>query len=139
MVNGVPSVLFVCVHNAGKSQMAAALMRYVAGDRVDVHSAGTQPDAEVHDLSAQAVAELGATMSDQVPLLVDPALMAAVDRVVVLGAEAQVERIEGMRAPLVRWLVDDPAERGIEGLDRVRLMRDDILVKVRALADEMLA
>lgn len=138
-MNGVPSVLFVCVHNAGKSQMAAALMRHVAGDRLDVHSAGTQPDAEVHDLSAQAVAELGANMSDQVPLLVDPALMAAVDQVVVLGAEAQVERIEGMHAPLVRWLIDDPAERGIEGLDRVRLMRDDILVKVRALADEMLA
>lgn len=138
-MNGVPSVLFVCVHNAGKSQMAAALMRHVAGDRLDVHSAGTQPDAEVHDLSAQAVAELGANMSDQVPLLVDPALMAAVDQVVVLGAEAQVERIEGMHAPLVRWLIDDPAERGIEGLDRVRLMRDDILVTVRALADEMLA
>lgn len=125
-----PSVLFVCVHNAGKSQMAAALMRHLAGDRIDVHSAGTQPDAEVHDLSAQAVAELGADMSGQTPTALDPALMLAVDRVVVLGAEAQVEPVPGMRAPLTRWLIDDPAEREIQGLERVRLMRDDIAARV---------
>ena len=133
------SVLFVCVHNAGKSQMAAALMRLVAGDRVDVHSAGTHPDAEVHDLSAAAVAELGADMSREVPKPLDPALLAAVDRVVVLGDEARLEPVPGMRAPVMRWLIDDPAERGIEGLERVRLMRDDIAARVRSLAAELAA
>lgn len=132
-----PSVLFVCVHNAGKSQMAAALMRQIAGDRIDVYSAGTHPDTEVHDLSAQAVAELGASMADQVPTALDPALMRAVDRVIVLGAEAELPAVPGLRAPLTRWLIDDPAERGIDGLDRVRLMRDDIAARVRTLAQEL--
>lgn len=68
----------------------------------------------------------------------DPTPMASVDRVVVLGAEAEVHPA-ALRAPLVRWLVDDPAERGIDGLDRVRLMRDDILARVRALMGEVLA
>ena len=68
-----PTVLFVCVHNAGKSQMAAAIMRQFGGGLLDVRSAGTDPDAQVHDLSAVAVAELGADMSDQVPTrLVEP-------------------------------------------------------------------
>lgn len=132
-------MLFVCVHNAGKSQMAAAIARHLAGDRVDVHSAGTRPDVEIHDLSALAVAEVGADMSDQVPTALDPALMAAVDQVVILGDEAQVEPVPGMRAPLRRWLIEDPAERGIEGLDRVRLMRDDIRTRVRTLLDDLLA
>lgn len=132
-----PSVLFVCVHNAGKSHMAAALLRQLAGDRIEVHSAGTHPDTEVHDLSAQAVAELGADMAGQVPTLLDPALMAAVDRVIVLGAEAEMPAVAGLRAPLTRWLIDDPAERGIWGLDRVRLMRDDIATRVRVLAQEL--
>ncbi len=134
-----PSVLFVCVHNAGKSQMAAAMTRQFAGDRLEVHSAGTQPDAEIHDLSAQAVAELGADMSDQVPTALNPALMTAADRVVILGEEAQVDPVPGMRAPVRRWLIADPAERGIEGMERVRLMRDDIHARVQALVGELLA
>lgn len=134
-----PSVLFVCVHNAGKSQMAAALMRQLAGDRVEVRSAGTQPDDEVHDLSAQAVAEVGASMTGQRPTPVDPTMLAAVDRVIVLGAEAVVEPVPGMRAPLTTWIIDDPADRGIEGLDRVRIMRDDIADKIQTLADELTA
>ena len=76
-------------------------------------------------------------MSTQVPTALDPALVREVDRVVVLGAEAQVEPVSGMRAPLTRWLIEDPAERGIDGLDRVRLMRDDILARVRTLAEEL--
>ncbi len=132
------SVLFVCVHNAGKSQMAAALARRLAGDRVEVRSAGTMPDAVVHDLSAQAVAEVGADMSGETPTLLDRSLLLAADRVVVLGAEAEVEPIPGMRAPLVRWIIEDPADHGIGGLDRVRLMRDDIDARVRSLLGEML-
>ena len=65
------SVLFVCVRNGGKSQMAAAHLRQVAEGRIDVRSAGTHPDAEVHDGSARAVAELGASMEGQVPRAVD--------------------------------------------------------------------
>lgn len=136
-MTATPSVLFVCVHNAGKSQMAAALLRLIAGDRIDVRSAGTQPDSEIHDLSAQAIAEVGADMSTQVPTALDPAVMRAVDRVIVLGAEADVAPIPGMRAPLTRWIIDDPVERGVDGLDRVRLMRDDILARVRTLAEEL--
>ncbi|MBK8463485.1 MAG: low molecular weight phosphatase family protein [Nigerium sp.] len=133
-----PSVLFLCVHNAGKSQMAAAIARHLAGDRVDVYSAGTQPDAEIHDLSAQAVAELGADMASQVPTALDPALLTAVDRVVILGDEAQVQPVPGMRAPMQRWLIDDPGERGIEGMERVRLMRNHIDARVQALLGELL-
>ena len=133
-----PSVLFVCVHNAGKSQMAAALTRRLAGDRVEVRSAGTMPDAVVHDLSGQAVAELGADMSGAIPTLLDRSLLLATDRVIVLGLEADVEPLPGMRAPLVRWLIEDPAARGIGGLERVRLMRDDIDARVRSLLAEMI-
>lgn len=132
------SVLFVCVHNAGKSQMAAALARRLAGDRVVVRSAGTMPDAVVHGLSAQAVAELGADMSGETPTLLDRSLLLAADRVVVLGAEADVEPIPGMRAPLVRWIIEDPADRGVGGLERVRLMRNDVDARVRSLLVEML-
>ena len=110
-MTATPSVLFVCVHNAGKSQMAAALLRLIAGDRIDVRSAGTQPDSEIHDLSAQAIAEVGADMSTQVPTALDPAVMRAVDRVIVLGAEADVAPIPGMRAPLTRWIIDDRRAR----------------------------
>lgn len=85
-----PSVLFVCVHNAGKSQMAAAIMRQLAGGLVEVRSAGTEPDAQVHDLSAIVVAELGADMSDKVPTRLAPSMLTAADRVVVLGTEARV-------------------------------------------------
>ena len=77
-------------------------------------------------------------MSGQTPTALNPALMLAVDRVVVLGAEAEVEPVPGMRA-LTRWLIDDPAERGIQGLERVRLMRDDIAARVRTLAEELAA
>ena len=75
-----PTVLFVCVHNAGKSQMAAAIMRQFGGGLLDVRSAGTDPDAQVHDLSAVAVAELGADMSDQVPIRLEPGMLTAAAR-----------------------------------------------------------
>lgn len=132
-----PTVLFVCVHNAGKSQIAAAIMRQGAGERVNVRSAGTAPDAQVHDLSASAVAELGADMSDQVPTRLEPEMLTDADRIIVLGSEARVEAVEGMRATIDTWVIPDPADQGIEGLDRVRLMRDDIAERVHDLLDEM--
>ncbi len=132
-----PIVLFVCVHNAGKSQMAAAIMRQLAGGLVDVRSAGTDPDAQVHDLSAMAVAELGADMSNQVPTRLEPGMLTAADRIIVLGNEARVDAVEGMQAPIETWLIPDPADQGIDGLQRVRLMRDDIAERVRKLMQAM--
>lgn len=133
-----PSALFVCVKNGGKSQMAAALMRHLAGDAVEVHSAGTRPGSAVNALSAEAVAELGADMSDQMPRALDSEILRRADRVIVLGDEAQVEPVEGMTGAIEVWRTDEPSHRGIEGLDRMRLVRDDINQRVTTLIGELL-
>ena len=130
-----PSVLFVCVKNGGKSQMAAALMRRVAGDRVEVHSAGTRPGAALNDASRAAVEEVGATFDGEHPKPIDPELLDSVDRVVVLGTEAVIENPGA--APIEVWDTDEPSLRGIEGPERMRLIRDDVLARVRALASEL--
>jgi arsenate-mycothiol transferase len=127
-----PSVLFVCVKNAGKSQMAAGLMRKVAGDIVDVYSAGTAPGTAVNALSAQSLAEVGVDITDQSPKLIDPQVVRDVDVVVTLGREAHVEPVLGTR--FETWDTDEPSERGIGGIERMRLVRDDIAARVRALA-----
>ena len=133
-----PGVLFVCVRNGGKSQMAAALMRLHAGDAVEVHSAGTRPGAAINSLSAEAVAEVGADMSGEAPTALDPDLMRRVDRVVVLGAEAAGEIGDDDEVTAVDvWRTDEPSDRGIEGLERMRLVRDDIDRRVRALIAEL--
>ena len=129
------SVLFVCVRNAGKSQMAAALMRRAAGDRIAVHSAGTHPGSTVNALSAQVLAEVGADMSGAVPRPIDPELLRTVDLVVVLGWEAVVEVPVGVE--LRTWETDEPSERGIDGIERMRLVRDDIDARVHALLREL--
>ena len=133
----IPSVLFVCVRNGGKSQMAAALMRLQAGDRVEVHSAGTDPGTAVNALAAEAVSELGADMSRQTPTSIDPALLRRADRVVVLGDEAAGEMDDDQVGSIEVWRTDEPSHRGIEGLERMRLVRDDIDRRVRALLDEL--
>ncbi|WP_234356355.1 three-helix bundle dimerization domain-containing protein [Blastococcus sp. Marseille-P5729] len=132
-----PSVLFVCVSNAGKSQMAEALMRQIAGDAVEVHSAGTSPKTEVNALSAQVVTESGADMRQATPKGIDPELLARADRVIILGDDAKVNAAPGMRASIERWSTDEPSERGIEGVERMRLVRDDIANRVAALALEL--
>lgn len=136
-----PSVLFVCVRNGGKSQMAAALMRRLAGDTVEVHSAGTDPGTKVNALSAEVVAELGADMSGQSPRAIDPDLLRRVDRVVVLGAEARVkyDDDDDNAGTLVTWITDEPSDRGIGGPERMRLVRDDIDARVRDLLAELTA
>src|SRR5690606_9390511 len=83
-----PSVLFVCVKNGGKSQMAAALLAARAGGAVEVQSAGTAPGSAINALSAEVVAEVGADMASGHPKPLDPGLMARMDRVIVLGEEA---------------------------------------------------
>ena len=135
--SAAPSVLFVCVKNGGKSQMAAALLRHHAGDAVEVHSAGTKPGSAINALSADVVAEVGADMSAGFTKPIDPALLARVDRVVVLGEEAVVEPVPGMAGTITTWVTDEPSERGIEGAERMRLVRDDIDARVRTLLDDL--
>ena len=129
-----PAVLFVCVKNGGKSQMAAGLMRQAAGDAVTVDSAGTAPGSTVNALSAQVLAEVGVDITAQVPKAVTDDLLRAADLVVVLGRDAQLGAVAGTR--VVVWETDEPSERGIEGIERMRLVRDDIATRTRALTDE---
>lgn len=132
-----PRVLFVCVKNGGKSQMAAALLRLHAGDTVEVHSAGTTPGSALNALSNEVIAEVGADMSGDSPKPIDPDLLATVDRVIVIGREAHVQPVENMRAPVQTWITDEPSERGIEGIERMRLVRDDIDRRAQALLSEL--
>lgn len=132
-----PTVLFVCVSNAGKSQMAAALARHHAGDTVEIHSAGTRPGTHTNAQSVQAVAELGADMSDGHPKAVDHELARTADRVIVLGTDAQLALPPDARGTLERWETDEPSSRGIEGEERMRLIRDDIDRRVRELLAEL--
>ena len=130
-----PSVLFVCVKNGGKSQMAAGLMTKIAGDTVQVYSAGTKPATAVNDLSAQALAEVGVDITGNTPTLIDPQLVRAVDVVVTLGREARVDPVVGTR--FENWGTVEPSTRGIDGIERMRLVRDDIAARVADLLDRM--
>lgn len=131
MGQGNPSVLFVCVKNAGKSQMAAGLMRQIAGDTVDVYSAGTKPGTAINVVSAEALAEVGVDITSEEPKPIDPQLLRDVDVVVTLGREARVEAVPGTR--FENWDTDEPSERGIDGIERMRLVRDDIAARVQDL------
>lgn len=137
MRESTPSVLFVCAKNGGKSQMAAALMAHHARGAVEVHSAGTRPGQAINALSAEVVAEVGADMSGGHPKPIDPQLLRRVDRVVVLGDETGVEPVEAMSGTIETWSLDEPSERGIEGAERMRLVRDDIGTRVQQLLTEL--
>ncbi|MBM4554963.1 phosphatase [Prescottella equi] len=132
-----PSVLFVCVKNGGKSQMAAGLMRKAAGDTVEVHSAGTKPGAAVNALSAQSLLEVGVDITAETPKAIDPQLVRGVDLVVTLGREAHVDPVPGTR--FENWDTDEPSERGIDGIERMRLVRDDIAARVEQLTGQLTA
>ena len=131
-----PSVLFVCVKNGGKSQMAAGLMRKVAGDSIDVYSAGTSPGTTINDLSAQSLLEVGVDITGERPKAIDPLLLEQVDLVVTLGREAHIDGLPASR--LESWDTDEPSERGIEGIERMRLIRDDISTRVEELMEKMI-
>ncbi len=126
-----PSVLFVCVKNSGKSQMAAGLMDKVAGDTVTTASAGSKSGSAVNDLSAQVLAEVGVDISQNVPYQITREDQEKADLVVILGPEAQVDEVEGTLYE--RWETNEPSDRGIDGIERMRLVRDDILDRVTAL------
>ena len=133
--NPTPSVLFVCVKNGGKSQMAAGLMRKIAGDTVHVYSAGTKPGSAINELSAQALAEVGIDISKETPKPIDVQLLRDVDIVVTLGREAHVEPVDGTR--FENWDTDEPSERGVDGIERMRLVRDDITERVADLLNRI--
>lgn len=126
-----PSVLFVCVKNGGKSQIAAALMRQLGG--IAVYSAGTRPAGGLNAEAVEAVGEVGASAEGEQPKAIDQSLLMEVDRVIVLGAEAEVAPVEGMRGRIETWITDEPSLRGIGGMERMRMVRDDIAVRVKSL------
>ena len=130
-MSSTPRVLFVCVKNGGKSQMAAGLMSKVAGDSVDVQSAGTAPGPAINALSAQSLLEVGVDISANTPQNIDPELLAQMDVVITLGREARPPVVDGPRYE--NWDTDEPSERGIDGIERMRLIRDDIAARVTDL------
>jgi len=132
-----PSVLFVCVKNGGKSQMAAALAKLHSQGAVDVYSAGTKPGSALNEESRASVEEVGATFDGEYPKPLDEDLLRSVDRVVLVGGEAEVAPVEGMRGTIETWITDEPSLRGIDGEERMRLVRDDIDRRVRALVAEL--
>ena len=131
-----PAVLFVCVKNGGKSQMAAGLMKLETGDAVTVTSAGTKPGTAINALSAEVLQDLGIDITAEVPKTLTEEDMRAAGLVVVLGAEAQVPEIDGVRVET--WETDEPSLRGIEGRERMELVRDDIHARINNLASRLL-
>jgi arsenate-mycothiol transferase len=130
-----PSVLFVCVKNGGKSRMAAGLLRQAGGDAVTVTSAGTNPGGAVNALSAQSLLEVGIDITTETPTALTGQMVRDADLVVTLGRDAHVEPVEGTR--FETWDTDEPSDRGIEGMERMRLVRDDIGVRVAALVTQL--
>lgn len=127
-----PTVLFVCVSNAGKSVMAQALLRHLADGRVKALSAGTHAKTAVNETSAQVLEELGIAVRDHRPVQLDDALIAEADLVVVLGGQARVDQpADG--TPVRTWDIIEPTAQGIDGVDRMRLIRDDIATRVSDL------
>jgi arsenate reductase (thioredoxin) len=132
-MSGRPSVMFVCVHNAGRSQMAAALLTYLAGDAIEVRSAGTEPADQVNPAVVAAMAEFGIDITAQVPKVVTPDAVEASDVVITMGCGDTCPFFPGVSYR--DWALDDPAD---QPLDTVRVIRDDIAERVRALIAELL-
>jgi arsenate reductase (thioredoxin) len=129
-----PQVLFVCVHNAGRSQMAAALLRHHAAGLVDVRSAGSAPADEVNPAVRAAMAELGIDLGGARPQVLTAETVQASDVVVTMGCGDSCPVFPGLR--YLDWELADPAGKGI---DEVRPIRDDIDRRVRALLAELTA
>ncbi|MFM1845930.1 MAG: hypothetical protein RIS19_403 [Actinomycetota bacterium] len=126
------SVLFVCVHNAGRSQMAAGFLRELAGDRVEVLSAGTQPKNEINPMAIQAMAELGIDIANQQPKVLTEEAVKASDYVITMGCGDECPWFPGKI--YLDWVLDDPAGLGV---DAVRPIRDKIKDLVTALVAEI--
>ena len=134
MTDRRPSVLFVCVHNAGRSQMAAGLLRQLAGDRIEVRSAGTEPAAQINPVAVAAMAELGIDITAAIPKVLTGDTVASSDVVITMGCGDSCPYFPGVSYR--DWKLDDPAGQRIEV---VRRIRDDIAQRVGTLVDELLA
>jgi protein-tyrosine-phosphatase len=128
-----PSVLFLCVHNAGRSQMAAGWMRQLAGDRVEVFSGGSEPADSVNRTAVAAMAEKGIDISQEIPQPWVDEIVRASDVVVTMGCGDTCSVFPGKR--YLDWELDDPAGRPIE---EVRMIRDELEGRVRQLLTELL-
>lgn len=129
-----PSVLFVCVHNAGRSQMAAGLLAELAGDRIEVRSAGTQPAEQINPAAVAAMAEIGIDITAAAPKVLTADAVETSDVVITMGCGDTCPYFPGVSYR--DWQLDDPAGQPVEV---VRRIRDDIAQRVRALVDELLA
>jgi len=127
-----PQVLFVCVHNAGRSQMAAGLLDLRSGGRIDVRSAGSAPADEINPVVVEAMAEIGVDMGEAFPKALTEDAVHAADVVITMGCGDACPVFPGKRYE--DWVVDDPAGRE---LDAVRLIRDEIDARVRTLVAEL--
>ena len=127
-----PSVLFVCVHNAGRSQMAAGWLRSLAGDAVEVRSAGSLPGDRVNPAAVEAMAEVGIDISDQRPKVLTNDAVEASDVVITMGCGDACPIFPGKR--YLDWQLEDPAGKGVES---VRPIRDEIRGLIEGLLAEL--
>ena len=130
--NATPSVLFVCVHNAGRSQMAAGFLTALAGDRIEVRSAGSAPADQVNPAATLAMAEVGIDISAQNPKILTVDAVQASDVVITMGCGDTCPVFPGKSYR--DWVLEDPAGQGVEA---VRPIRDEIKAKVEALIAEL--
>ncbi len=131
--NMKPAVLFVCVHNAGRSQMAAGFMRELGGDRVQVLSAGSAPKGSINPIAVAAMREVGIDISDEQPKLLTNEAVIESDAVITMGCGDACPIFPGKRYE--DWVLEDPAGQDIEF---VRVVRDEIKARVEALLGELL-
>ena len=129
-----PSVLFVCVHNAGRSQMAAGFLAHLGGGRVEVRSAGSIPGDQVNPSAVAAMAEVGIDISDQRPKILTTDAVQASDVVITMGCGDACPIFPGKR--YLDWDLEDPAGQGVEA---VRPIRDEIKARIQALLKELLS
>ncbi|WP_435742629.1 arsenate reductase ArsC [Microbacterium sp. PMB16] len=131
-IKTTPSVLFVCVHNAGRSQMAAGFLRDIAGDRIEVRSAGSMPADQINPIAVAAMAELGIDITAEQPKVLTTEAVQASDVVITMGCGDACPFFPGKRYE--DWKLDDPAGQGI---DAVRPIRDDIRARIEQLVSEL--
>jgi arsenate reductase len=128
-----PTVLFVCVHNAGRSQMAAGWLRHLAGDAVEVRSAGSEPADQINPAAVEAMREVGIDITGQIPKLLEFQTAEGSDVIITMGCGDACPIFPGKRYE--DWKLDDPAGKGV---DAVRPIRDDIKIRVQALLAELI-
>jgi protein-tyrosine-phosphatase len=128
----MPTVLFVCVHNAGRSQMAAGYLQHLAGDRIQVLSAGSKPGNEINPVAVAAMAEEGIDIAANEPKVLTTGAVRASDVVITMGCGDECPYFPGKRYE--DWALEDPAGQGIEA---VRPIRDEIRGRIERLIGEL--